>query len=51
MSDRQGGVLYVVYPSPDRVWAPGTYAVTVDWTDTAGDHEGTWHVELRPGLS
>jgi hypothetical protein len=50
MSDRQGGVLYVLFPAPDGVWEPGVYAVTVDWTDQSGEHESTWHVELLPGI-
>ncbi|TFG68356.1 MAG: hypothetical protein E4H24_03825 [Thermomicrobiales bacterium] len=50
MSDRQGGLLYVLFPAAEGAWLPGTYAITVDWTDQTGAHEGTWHVELRPGL-
>ena len=30
-------------------WLPGVYAITVAWTDPAGQHVETWHVELRPG--
>ena len=37
-------------PAPDEtIWAPGVYAISVAWSDAAGAHEGTWHVELRPG--
>jgi len=51
VSESQGRTPYVVFPAPDgRVWEPGVYAVSVDWTDAAGRHEGTWHVELRPGI-
>jgi hypothetical protein len=32
------------------VWMPGVYAISVAWSDGAGTHQGTWHVELRPGL-
>jgi hypothetical protein len=30
-------------------WAPGVYRFTVAWSDTKGLHNGSWHVELRPG--
>jgi hypothetical protein len=30
-------------------WPPGVYALSVRWTDPAGVHADTWHVELRPG--
>ncbi len=51
LSDRQGRMLFVLYPAPDGAWEPGTYSITVDWRDATGTHEGTWHVELRPGSS
>jgi hypothetical protein len=42
----------VVFPAPgDGVWTPGVYALSVDWKDAAGAHQGTWQVELRPGAS
>jgi hypothetical protein len=42
---------YVLFAAPgDGVWSPGVYAISVAWSDAAGDHNGTWHVELRPGL-
>jgi hypothetical protein len=51
ISEAQGRTPYVVFAAPDAgVWAPGVYAVTVDWDDAAGAHHGTWHVELRPGI-
>ena len=50
VSDRHGRTPYVVFPAPDdAVWTPGLYAISVAWSDGAGAHEGTWHVELRPG--
>ncbi len=52
MSDRIGNRLFVVFPAPDGVWRPGTYAITLHWSTPKGQHEhGTWHVELRPGLT
>jgi hypothetical protein len=52
ISDAQGRTPFVVFPAPDgEVWTPGVYAVSVDWNDAAGRHHGTWHVELRPGVS
>jgi hypothetical protein len=52
MSDRIGNKLFVLFPAPDGIWRPGTYAITLHWTTPKGQHEhGTWHVELRPGLS
>ena len=51
ISEAQGRTPYVVFAAPDGgVWAPGVYAVTVDWTDAAGTHHGTWHVALLPGV-
>ena len=48
----RGRTPFVVFAAPDGgVWPPGVYAVTVDWTDAAGSHHGTWHVELRPGAA
>ena len=50
ISNLRGRTPYVVFPAPDDgVWTPGVYALTVDWKDAAGAHQGTWHVELRPG--
>jgi hypothetical protein len=51
ISDAQGRTPFIVFAAPDGVWTPGVYAVTVDWKDAAGVHHGTWHVELRPGVS
>ncbi len=50
ISSTQGRTPYVVFQAPgDSVWPPGVYAVSVSWTDAAGQHDDTWHVELRPG--
>lgn len=50
ISERQGGTPYVIFaPRGGGAWAPGVYAITVRWTDAAGLHVDTWHVELRPG--
>jgi hypothetical protein len=32
-------------------WPSGVYDVSVGWTDAAGPHDRSWHLELRPGLS
>ena len=41
---------YAVFsPADGGVWAPGVYAISVAWTDESGAHQGTWHIELRPG--
>lgn len=51
LSAIRGRTPYVLFAAPDGVaWAPGVYAITVAWSDAAGAHEGTWHVELRPGV-
>ena len=40
----------VLYRPPGGgAWMPGVYELSVVWTDSAGRHERTWHVELRPG--
>ena len=45
-----GSVSFVAFaPRDGSVWEPGVYALTVAWDDADGDHEGTWHVEVRPG--
>jgi hypothetical protein len=50
ISDSQGRTPFVVFGAPDgEAMAPGVYAISVSWTDPAGLHAGTWHVELRPG--
>lgn len=28
---------------------PGVYQLSVEWTDSAGRHDRSWHIELRPG--
>ena len=28
---------------------PGDYGFEVSWTDDTGEHDATWHIELRPG--
>jgi len=51
ISNTQGGTPWVAFaPRDGGALPPGVYAVTVHWTDTAGSHDETWHVELRPGL-
>lgn len=51
ISEAQGRTPYVLFAAPDGgVWAPGVYAVSVDWDDAAGAHHGTWHVVLLPGV-
>ena len=32
-------------------WAPGVYRIQVKWSDDAGLHHASWHLELRPGPS
>lgn len=50
ISESQGRTPFILFESPDdRALEPGVYALTVSWDDAAGSHEGTWHVELRPG--
>ncbi len=51
ISDAHGRTPFIVFAAPGGgVWAPGVYAVTVDWKDAAGAHHATWHVDLRPGV-
>ena len=50
LSNMQGATPFVVFAAPDgEVVSPGVYALTVDWSDEAGSHSATWHVEIRPG--
>jgi hypothetical protein len=50
ISELRGQTPWVAFaPRAGGVWPPGVYAITVGWTDPAGWHRGTWHVELRPG--
>ena len=50
ISESHGRTPYVLFtPADETTWAPGVYAISVAWSDAAGAHEGTWHVELRPG--
>ncbi len=49
LSDRQGRMLFVLFPAPEGAWEAGIYAITVAWKDEVGSHNGTWHVELLPG--
>jgi hypothetical protein len=52
ISELRGRTPWVAFaPRAGGVWPPGVYAITVGWTDPAGPHLGTWHVELRPGLT
>jgi hypothetical protein len=30
-------------------WAAGVYRIDVTWSDDAGVHDASWHIELRPG--
>ena len=51
ISNTQGGTPWVAFaPRAGGAWPPGVYAITVQWTDSTGRHDKTWHVELRPGL-
>ena len=51
ISNTQGGTPWVAFaPREGGAWPPGVYAITVQWTDSTGRHDETWHVELRPGL-
>ncbi len=51
ISNTQGGTPWVAFaPRDGGAWPPGVYAITVQWTDSTGRHDKTWHVELRPGL-
>ena len=50
ISESQGRTPYVVFAAPDgHALSPGVYAISVSWSDDAGVHAATWHVELRPG--
>jgi len=50
ISNTRGRTLWVAFaPGNGGAWPPGVYAMTVYWTDPAGSHDETWHVELRPG--
>jgi hypothetical protein len=41
---------FVAFKGPrDVVWRPGVYALNVAFVDGDGEHDLTWHVELRPG--
>ena len=45
-----GSVSFVAFaPRDGSIWKPGVYALTVAWDDADGDHQETWHVEVRPG--
>ena len=51
ISALRGRTPYVAFaPRAGGAWPPGVYAITVRWTDAAGLHARTWHIELRPGL-
>ncbi len=50
ISETQGRTPWVAFAArAGGPWPPGVYAITVRWTDPAGLHAETWHVELRPG--
>ena len=50
ISETRGRTPWVAFaPRDGGAWPPGVYAMTVYWTDPAGSHDETWHVELRPG--
>jgi hypothetical protein len=50
ISETQGRTPWVAFaPRAGGAWPPGVYAITVRWTDPAGLHAETWHVELQPG--
>ena len=50
ISELRGRTPYVTFaPRRGGAWPAGVYAITVRWTDPAGLHAETWHVELRPG--
>ena len=50
ISELRGRTPYVAFaPRAGGAWPPGVYAITVRWTDGAGLHVQTWHIELRPG--
>jgi hypothetical protein len=51
ISELRGRTPWVAFaPRDGGALPPGVYAMTVRWTDPAGFHDETWHVELRPGL-
>jgi hypothetical protein len=51
ISETRGRTPWVAFaPRDGGALPPGVYAMTVRWTDPAGFHDETWHVELRPGL-
>ena len=51
ISELRGRTPWVAFaPRDGGALPPGVYALTVRWTDPAGFHDETWHVELRPGL-
>jgi hypothetical protein len=51
ISELRGRTPWVAFaPRDGGALPPGVYAMTVRWTDPAGLHDETWHVELRPGL-
>lgn len=51
ISQLRGRTPYVAFaPRAGGAWPSGVYAITVRWTDAAGLHARTWHVELRPGM-
>ncbi len=48
--DRPGEDPWVVFAARrGDAWAPGVYRIDVTWSDQDGLHDGSWHVELRPG--
>ena len=50
ISEMQGRTPWIAFAQRGGgVWPSGVYAITVAWTDPAGQHAETWHVELRPG--
>ena len=51
ISETRGRTPWVAFaPRDGGAVPPGVYAMTIRWTDPAGFHDETWHVELRPGL-
>ena len=41
---------HVLYRAPGGgAWTPGVYRISIQWTDSTGRHDRSWHVELRPG--
>ena len=50
-TEREGvnGSLVRFWAPEGGAWTPGVYRITVAWTDDAGKHEESWHVNLRPG--